>query len=198
MCAQFEPVCPGSGQPTLRDAAAMKRGDAGAPACLDGDGWSEALVVLLNGALATELVGALRNKRHHFTAQGVASPHLVAALAAHAARGLMHADRLAGRIVQLGGRPDFDPDSLRQRSQAAYDAQLTLPAMIAADLAAEHLLIESYGKMVHLIRNRDPGTRRLLETLRADKQRHAEQLQAWLCSGAIQPCAHCMASKDRS
>jgi bacterioferritin (cytochrome b1) len=31
-----------------------------------------------------------------------------------------HADQIADRIVQLGGEPDFSPDSLMSRSHAEY------------------------------------------------------------------------------
>ena len=36
--------------------------------------WREDIIKLLNDSLATELVCVLRYKRHHFTAQGLASP----------------------------------------------------------------------------------------------------------------------------
>ncbi|MEO7939220.1 MAG: ferritin-like domain-containing protein, partial [Burkholderiaceae bacterium] len=36
--------------------------------------WREDVIKLLNDALATELVCVLRYKRHHFTADGLASP----------------------------------------------------------------------------------------------------------------------------
>ena len=38
-----------------------------------------------------------------------------------------HADQIAERIVQLGGEPDFSPDSLSERSHADYD-ESTRPA----------------------------------------------------------------------
>jgi bacterioferritin len=43
---------------------------------LDYGPWRIDIVQLLNDALATELVCALRYKRHHFTAQGLASPKI--------------------------------------------------------------------------------------------------------------------------
>jgi bacterioferritin (cytochrome b1) len=48
-----------------------------------------------------------------------------------------HADRLAQRIVELGGEPDFSPDSLTERSYVAYDDSSDLQAMIRANLIAE-------------------------------------------------------------
>jgi len=83
--------------------------------------WRAELVKLLNDSLATELVCVLRYKRHHFTAQGLASPKIAEEFLVHAQEEAAHADRLAKRIVQLGGEPDFSPDTLVVRSHAQYD-----------------------------------------------------------------------------
>ena len=78
--------------------------------------WREQIVKLLNGALATELVCVLRYKRHHFTAKGLASPKIAEEFMVHAIAEAGHGDRLAERIVQLGGDPDFSPSTLLERS----------------------------------------------------------------------------------
>src|SRR5258706_11040395 len=74
--------------------------------------WRDDIVKLLNDSLATELVCILRYKRHHFTAKGLASPAIAEEFLVHANEETEHADMLAERIVQLGGEPDFSPDSL--------------------------------------------------------------------------------------
>lgn len=140
----------------------------------------EQVIDLLNGALATELVCALRYRRHHFTADGPAAPKIAEEFLVHADEELAHADRLARRIVQLGGRPDFAPDSLLARSHAGYDASPDLKDMMRADLVAERVAIESYSQMIVMVGSRDPATRRLLEDILADEQGHAEELQSWL------------------
>ena len=142
--------------------------------------WRKDLIALLNGALATELVCVLRYKRHHFTAAGLASAKIAEEFMVHANEESAHADRLAKRIVQLGGEPDFSPDTLTQRSHAAYDDSSNLKAMIKANLVAECVAIESYGQMVALIGDTDSTTRRLLEDILADEQAHAEELEGWL------------------
>jgi len=152
-----------------------------AGAALPGDAaWRTALVKLLNDSLATELVCVLRYKRHHYTAQGLASTAIAAEFAVHAGEELAHADRLARRICQLGGEPDFAPATLVQRSHAAYDESPGLKAMIRANLVAERVAIEAYGQLVALVGDKDPTTRRLLEDILADEQKHAEELQGWL------------------
>ena len=80
--------------------------------------WRDDILKLLNDALATELVCVLRYKRHYYTAQGLASPQIAAEFLEHAHEESAHADRLAERIVQLGGEPDFAPDGLSARSHS--------------------------------------------------------------------------------
>jgi bacterioferritin len=142
--------------------------------------WREETISLLNGALATEWVCVLRYRRHHFTAIGLASPKIADEFLVHANEELGHADRLARRIVQLGGAPDFAPDSLLGRSHAAYDDATDLKAMIRANLVAERVAIEAYSQMIALVGARDSTTRRLLEDILADEQAHAEELSDWL------------------
>ncbi len=144
--------------------------------------WKKDVIQLLNDSLATELVCVLRYKRHHFTAQGLASPKIAEEFLVHANEESGHADRLARRIVQLGGEPDFSPDSLSQRSHAAYDDSPDLKAMIKANLVAERVAIETYSQIISLIGDKDSTTRRLLEDILSDEQEHAEELKGWLAS----------------
>src|SRR6478672_11089813 len=75
---------------------------------------------VLNEALATEIVCVLRYKRHYFMAQGLASDSVKEEFAEHATEEQEHADRIAERIVQLGGEPDLNPDTLTKRSHSEY------------------------------------------------------------------------------
>jgi bacterioferritin len=142
--------------------------------------WRDDIVKLLNDALATEMVCVLRYKRHYFTAHGLASPGIAEELLEHAHAEADHGDRLAERIVQLGGEPDFSPDSLTQRSHAEYDASSDLKTMLRADLVAERVAVEAYRQMINLIGDKDPTTRRLLEDILHDEEEHAEEIRDML------------------
>src|SRR4029078_8988045 len=131
--------------------------------------WREDIIKLLNDSLATELVCVLRYKRHYYTADGVASAGIAEEFLVHANEESAHADRLAQRIVQLGGEPDFSPDTLTRRSHAAYDESQDLKAMLKANLVAERVAIEAYSQMIALIGDKDSTTRRLLEDILADE-----------------------------
>jgi bacterioferritin len=138
--------------------------------------WRDAIVQLLNDALATELVCVLRYKRHHFTAKGMASPAIADEFLAHANEEAAHGDRIATRIVQLGGEPDFGPTTLLERSHADYDDSSDLTAMVKANLVAERIAVESYRQMIALIGDKDPTTRRMLEDILRDEEEHADEL----------------------
>lgn len=142
--------------------------------------WRDDVVKLLNDALATELVCVLRYKRHYFTANGVQSPAIADEFLVHANEESGHADRIAERIVQLGGEPDFAPTHLLDRSHAAYDESTDLQSMVRANLIAERIAVESYRQMIALISDKDPTTRRMLEDILSDEEEHADELKDWL------------------
>jgi bacterioferritin len=139
--------------------------------------WRDDIVRLLNDALATELVCVLRYKRHYFTAHGIASPRIAEEFLEHANAEAGHADRIAERIVQLGGEPDFAPDRLLQRSHADYDESKDLRDMLRSNLVAERVAVETYRQMIELIGDKDPTTRRLLEEVLNDEEEHADELK---------------------
>jgi len=70
------------------------------------------VIYVLNQALATELVCVLRYKRHYFTADGLDARSAADEFLEHAGEEQDHADQIAARIQQLGGEPDFNPDTL--------------------------------------------------------------------------------------
>lgn len=142
--------------------------------------WQADVVALLNGALATELTCVLRYRRHHFTADGLASPKIAEEFMVHANAELGHADRIAERIVQLGGEPHFSPQGMLERGHADYDEPKDLAAMIRSNLVAERVAVEAYRQMIALIGDKDSTTRRMLEDILADEEEHADELSDWL------------------
>jgi bacterioferritin len=131
---------------------------------------------LLNDALATELVCVLRYRRHYFMARGLLSQPVAQEFLEHSNEEQEHADRIAERIVQLGGEPDFAPAGLVDRSHAEYVPGDTLISMIKEDLVAERIAIDSYREIVRYLADRDPTTRRLMEEILAVEEQHADEL----------------------
>jgi bacterioferritin len=135
-----------------------------------------AIVDLLNTALATEIVCVLRYKRHYFATHGIRAKFVSAEFLEHANEEQAHADQLAARIVQLGEDPDLNPATLLSRSHSEYDDSTSLRDMLEADLIAERIAIESYREMITFIGVKDPTSRRLLESILAQEEEHAEDL----------------------
>jgi bacterioferritin len=136
----------------------------------------EAVISMLNAALATELLCVLRYKRHYFTVSGPNTGHIKAEFLEHAQQEQDHADRIAERIVQLNGSPNFNPATLTQRSHAEYDDSEDVQAMIRADLIAERVAIESYRQMILAIGDKDPTTKLMLTEILATEEEHADDM----------------------
>jgi bacterioferritin len=142
----------------------------------------ETVLKMLNDSLATELICVLRYRRHHFMARGIHSQSVATEFLEHSNEEQGHADLLAERIIQLGGEPDFSPDSLTSRSHAEYIEGDTLASMIREDLVAERIAIDSYRSMVQYLADNDPTTRRMIEGILAIEEQHADELADLLVS----------------
>ncbi|KIQ95981.1 ferritin-like domain-containing protein [Lysobacter sp. A03] len=140
----------------------------------------EVVIRLLNEALATELVCVLRYKRHYFMASGLMADSIKAEFLEHAREEEEHGDMLAERIVQLGGEPDFNPDILSKRAHAEYVEGTDLRDMVKEDLVAERIAIDSYRQIINYIGDKDTTTKRILESILAQEEEHADELSDML------------------
>ncbi|WP_442110143.1 ferritin-like domain-containing protein [Pseudomonas sp. NUPR-001] len=136
----------------------------------------EKILRLLNESLATEWVCALRYKRHYYMASGIKASVAADEFLEHANQELEHADKLAERIVQLGGEPDLNPDNLSKLSHAQYVAGKNLKEMVLEDLIAERIAIDSYREIIQYIGESDPTTRRIFEDILAQEEEHADDM----------------------
>ena len=133
-------------------------------------------VALLNEALATELVCVLRYQFHYFMATGIHSQSVKAEFKEHASEEQEHAERIAERIKQLGGKPEMNPDVLSGLSHSEYREGTSLADMIREDLIAERIAIDSYREMIAFFGDRDPTSRILMEEILAKEEEHADDL----------------------
>lgn len=138
------------------------------------------VIAVLNEVLATELVCVLRYKRHYYMAEGINSRSVAEEFLQHAAEEQDHADRVAERIVQLQGEPDFNPETLSQRSHSQYAPGTDLLDMIKEDLVAERIAIMSYQEIARWIGDADPTTRRLIEDILSVEEEHADDMLTFL------------------
>ena len=140
----------------------------------------ETVVRILNEALATEIVCVLRYKRHYYMASGIHAQAVAQEFLEHANEEQTHADQIAERIVQLDGEPNFSPDGLSARSHSEYVEGTTLLDMLKEDLVAERVAIESYSEIVRYLGDDDPTTKRLMESILAVEEEHADDLKTLL------------------
>jgi bacterioferritin len=142
----------------------------------------EAVIRILNEALATEIVCVLRYKSHYFMAKGIHAQAVADEFLEHANEEQGHADQIAERITQLGGAPNFNPEGMLTRSHSEYQQGDTLEEMIKEDLIAERIAIESYGEIVRYLGNDDVTSRRLMEGILAVEEEHADDLAKLLAT----------------
>ncbi len=136
----------------------------------------EVIIEKLNEALATEWVCVLRYYRHYFMAQGMLSDSVKAEFLEHAKQEQAHANKIAERIVQLGGEPDLNPDTLTKRSHAEYKPGTDLRDMVKEDLIAERIAIDSYRELITYIGDKDTTTKRMLMEVLAQEEEHADEM----------------------
>ncbi len=137
------------------------------------------VIQVMNEALASEILCVLRYHHHQIIAKGINNPQVAAEFAEHAADEQVHMMRIAERIDQLGGDPDFNPATVVNRSPTEYGSsgtEVDLVKLIKEDLVAERIAIQVYHKIINYFGNADPTTRRLFEDILADEEDHATDL----------------------
>jgi bacterioferritin len=135
------------------------------------------VVETLNTILATELMCVLRYKRHYYSAKGINSESVKKEFLEHAQEAQQHADRIAARIVELNGKPDFNPETITSRSLSQYSDGGTLHEMIKEDLVAERIAVESYSEVVRWLGDEDVTTRKLMADILMVEEQHAADMQ---------------------
>jgi bacterioferritin len=151
---------------------------AAGPVIADDNASRLRLIEVLNEVVASEVVCFLRYSQHAITATGLDSSQVAAEFREHATQEMNHGLLAAERVSQLGGEPDFDPATLVKRSHTEY---VTAPAtdlrqMLTENLIAERIAIATYSEIIRWIGDSDPTTRRMMETILAEEEEHADDL----------------------
>ncbi|HVN68636.1 MAG TPA: ferritin-like domain-containing protein [Candidatus Binatia bacterium] len=178
-------------QPFLSDVTELRRRakehlDRGALTDNYG-GDAKQTIDLLQTALATEIVCVLRYTMHNIAAVGIDSESVKAEFAEHARDEYGHMEKLANRINQLGGTPNFDPEGLHSRSATEYGNAVKLIDMIKENLVAERIAVEHYRDLIRFFADKDPTTRVMLEGILADEEDHANDMHDLLVAHEGRP-----------
>jgi bacterioferritin len=147
-------------------------------------GGDERLIPRLLNAYADEWFG---HYNYHFVAHMVAGPasaSVSALLAQKSADALRRADRLAARVIELGGTP---VPKLTELNKHATDKPFKLPAdlrdvegLLKAVLDAERTSLRSFVELHELVRDRDPLTAALCLALLGEAVAGEQQLERLL------------------
>jgi bacterioferritin len=140
----------------------------------------EKVIDLLNEALATEIVCTLRYRRHYYTVKGIHAKSVAAEFLEHANEEQEHADKIAKRIVQLGGAPNMNPEGLLTRSHSDYTDGDDIIDMLKENLIAERIAIDSYREIAQYLGDKDPTSRRIMEEVLAQEEEHADDISSLL------------------
>ena len=133
-------------------------------------------VRVLNEALAKEIVCVLRYRFHYFMATGIHSSAVAKEFLVYAQEEQEHADRIAARIRQLGGKPEMDPAVVAQTSHTEYKEGTSLADMLREDLVAERIAVATYREIIKYFGQDDPTSRTMLEAILAQEEEHAAEL----------------------
>jgi len=140
----------------------------------------EQTLAVLDEALASEIVCVLRYQHHYFMASGVHGRSVAETFKRHSDQEREHVDEIAERIQQLGGKPDFNPGTLVNRSVSQYVEGESLGEMIRQDLIAERVVIDVYQRFIEHFGTKDPTTRTMFEHIKAEEETHADELSELL------------------
>lgn len=139
---------------------------------------SSKTLAMLDIALATELTSLLRCRRHHFMLLGAGVRAVAVALLVHSVGAQRNADGIAGRIVDLGGAPDFSPDGVSRRSCTPYRDDTVVDAMILDTVRAERAAAGFYQTLLEHLGDNDAKTSRLVRSILQGSRSFADALES--------------------
>jgi bacterioferritin len=134
------------------------------------------VIKVLNEALATEIVCVLRYRFHYYMATGIHKEGAAAEFLEHSNDEQQHADRIAERIKQLGGKPELNPAVIAKTSHSEYVEGTSLEDMLREDLVAERIAIQTYREMIAFFGEKDSTSRRMMEEILAVEEEHADDI----------------------
>jgi len=128
------------------------------------------LIKALNQDCMDELQAIIQYMMDHMMGEGTTSPAAVAIFKSHAMSEMKHYERLAERIIHLGGVP--------ATSVGPFKNSGTMKEQIEKALNEERRAVEQYKEHIVLAKNQDDqATRLLLEQILLDEEDHARELE---------------------
>jgi len=144
-------------------------------------------IEILQAVLATEIVCVLRYTMNAVAATGISSDSVKDEFDEHADEERGHMRKVAERINQLGGTPNFNPEGLASRSASQYTEGGNLIEMIRENLVAERIACEHYRELIRYFSDDDPTTRVMMEGILTNEEEHANDMHDLLVAHEGKP-----------
>ncbi len=139
----------------------------------------DALIKELNSAYCDEWLAYYQYWIGAKVAEGKMSHLLAAELTEHAGEELEHAEKLAKRIIELGGTPSISPDLWLKESTCGFLAPKDPDGMmlLKQNIQGERCAIEVYQKLLDMVQGKDLVTEHLVREILEDELEHEQDLE---------------------
>ena len=140
------------------------------------------LIKLLSKALADEWLAYYQYWVGSLVAVGMMRNFVAGELAEHAKEEKEHADKLAERILQLGGTPLLKPSDWDKQGNCGYEVPKdpNTKTLLIQNVGGERCAIKVYKDIMEFTRGKDDITFRLALGIMRDEVEHEEELEAIL------------------
>jgi bacterioferritin len=137
------------------------------------------LVQLLNKAYADEWLAYYQYWLGAKVAAGVPKKEVADELHGHAEEELKHANKLADRIIQLGGVPVLEPKLWYEMANCRYlpPKDPNVSTLIEQNIKGEACAIAVYYKLLAYTEGKDPITYNLVREILDDEIEHEQDLE---------------------
>jgi bacterioferritin len=136
----------------------------------------EAVYDVMQGAIASEIICVLRYQQHYYMTTSMFQGQIQGVLKEHWQEEQDHLGRIAERLKQLGGVPNFAPTELEARAFSSFETGHSLAELLREDLVAERIVIKLYGDIVAFFGTADPVSRRMFEDILKEEEDHADEI----------------------
>ena len=142
----------------------------------------EKIIELLNQAFAEEWLAYYQYWIGAKVAVGPMRPDVVEEFMEHANEELDHANKLADRIIELGGTPVLSPEEWSKVAKCKYEAPVDeyVPNVLAQNLTAEKCAVSHYQQLCDFCHGVDYVTFRLAMKLIKEEVEHEQEIEDFI------------------
>ena len=126
------------------------------------------VIDLLNAARAREISAIQQYLAQHYELEDKGYGKLAKKLKEIAIVEMKHAEKLAERILFIGGVPEYKPDSMPKKGE-------DIPKLLTTDIGIEAKAVAMYNEAASVCADeKDQGSKELFEELIADEEDHVD------------------------